>query len=296
VTVTETEVSVGDRVLRVRDAGDPQGHPIVFFHGTPGSRLDIAFADDLAAESGVRLVSFDRPGYGGSTPAPFGLVSVAEDVAALADELGIDGFATLGHSGGGPFALAAAVVLPDRVTRVGVGSGPGPFALVPGGLEQLDDDDTAALALMPDDPVGAARIYAKGFEPRITSFREAEAGELMVDLFGDRLSPRDRELLSDERLATIAGLSMKDALRQGVTGGAWDNVAWVGRWEVDLTTISCPVVLWYGDDDRLAPLAHGVWLHENVPGSQLVVRNGEGHFGFMEHAAEMFSAVTAQST
>jgi pimeloyl-ACP methyl ester carboxylesterase len=296
LTVTETEVSVGERVLRVRDVGDPEGHPIVFFHGTPRSRLDISFADDIAAESGVRLVSFDRPGYGGSTPAQFGLVSLAKNVAAMADQLEIDRFATMGHSGGSPFALAAAVVLPDRVTRVGVGSGPGPFALVPGGLEQLDNDDTAALALMPGDPAGAARIYAKGFEPRITSFREAQAGELMVEMFGDRLSPRDRELLSDERLATIAGHSMKEALRQGVTGGAWDNVAWVGPWEVDLTTIGCPVLLWFGDDDRLAPLAHGVWLHENIPRSELVVRNGEGHFGFMEHAAEMFSALTAHST
>src|SRR5687768_5971904 len=104
-------------MLHVREAGDPQGSPIIFFHGTPGSRLDISFADELAAEQGVRLVSFDRPGYGGSTPAPFGLVSLAEDVATMADRLGIDKFATMGHSGGSPFALAAAVVLPDRVTR-----------------------------------------------------------------------------------------------------------------------------------------------------------------------------------
>jgi pimeloyl-ACP methyl ester carboxylesterase len=290
--VAETDLSLGDRVLRLREAGDPKGRPIIHFHGTPGSRLDISFADDIAAEQGVRLVSFDRPGYGGSTPSPFGLVSLAEDVAAMADRLGIDRFATMGHSGGCPFALAAAVVLPDRVTRVGVGSGPGPFTLVPGGLDHLDDDDTAALALMPGDPVGAARIQTKGWEPRIAIFRAAEAGELMFDLFGDRLAPRDRELLSDERVATMAGLSMKEALRHSVTGGAWDNVAWVGPWEIDLSAIRCPVLLWYGDDDRLAPLAHGRWLHEQIPGSELVVRKGEGHFGFFEHTAEMFSALT----
>jgi len=295
VGVSETDLSRGDRIVRVREAGDPQGHPILFFHGTPGSRLDISFADDLAAEVGVRLVSFDRPGYGGSTPAPFGLVSLADDVAAIADQLGIDRFATMGHSGGGPFALAAAVVHPDRVTRVGVGSGPGPFALVPGGLEQLDDDDMEALALMPGDPVGAARIHVKGFEPRIGAFRDADAGGLMVATFGDRLSPRDRELFSVERLATIAGDSMKEAFRHSVSGGAWDNVAWVGPWEIDLSAIRCPVLLWYGDEDRLAPLAHGEWLHENIPGSEFVVRKGEGHFGFMEHAAEMFRALTADA-
>jgi len=290
--MTETDLARGDRVLRVRDAGDPQGHPIVYFHGTPGSRLDIAFADGLAVEAGVRLVSFDRPGYGGSTPARFGLVSVADDVAAIADALGIDRVATLGLSGGGPFALAAAAVLPDRVTRVGVASGPGPFALVPGGLDMLDDDDIAALALLPGDPVGAARRFAAGFEPYVASFRATPAGELIMEHFGDRMSPRDRELVADERLATAYGLSMKEAMRQGATGGGWDNVAWVPAWEVDLATISRPVLLWYGDDDRLAPPFFGEWLHENVPGSQLVWRAGEGHFGLMEHAAEMFSALT----
>src|SRR5215217_1433172 len=102
--MAESDISIDDRVLRVRDVGHPQGSTVLYFHGTPGSRLDLAFADDLASELGVRLVSFDRPGFGGSTPVEFGLVSVAEDAAAVADRLGIDRFATLGQSGGGPFS------------------------------------------------------------------------------------------------------------------------------------------------------------------------------------------------
>jgi len=289
--MAESDISVGDRVLRVRDAGDPLGSPLLYFHGTPGSRLDLAFSDDLAAETGVRLISFDRPAYGGSTPAHFGLVSVAEDAVFVADELGIARFATLGQSGGGPFALAAAVVLPDRVTRVGVASGAAPFELVPGALELLDDNDTAALALLPGDQAAAARGFAHGFEPLVALVRDTAAA-MLAGAFHDLLSPHDRELMTNEQLATAFGVSMKEALRQGATGGGWDNVAWVGPWEVDPASVRRPVHLWYGDEDRFVPPGTAEWLRDNIPGADLVMRAGEGHLGFMEHTAVMFSALT----
>lgn len=291
--MVETDVSVGDRMLRVRDAGDPQGSPVIYFHGTPGSRLDMAFADDLAAELGVRVVSFDRPGYGGSTPARFGLESISRDAAVVADGLGIDRFATLGQSGGGPFALAAAAVLGDRVTRVGVAAGPGPFELVPGALDLLDDNDTAALALLPGDPVAAARGFADGFEPFAAAARDSTPAELVAG-FESLLSTHDREVMTDERLSTAFGVTVQEGLRQGTTGAGWDNVSWVGAWEIDPTTVNRAVLLWYGDEDRMAPKATGEWLRDNIPGAVLMLREGEGHLGFMEHTAEMFNALTAR--
>gem|GEM_PF-3965023 len=199
----------GDRSLCVRDAGDPNGNPIVYFHATPGSRLDLAFADDIADKLGVRIVSFDRPGYGGSTPAAFGLVSVASDAAAIADELGIDRFATLGQSGGGPFSLAAAATLGERVTRAGVASGAGPFGLVPGALGQLDETDTAAVSLLPGDPVGAQRGFASGFAPLVSAFRGASSADI-VGSFHDSLSTRDAELMQEEHLMTAVANSMRE--------------------------------------------------------------------------------------
>jgi pimeloyl-ACP methyl ester carboxylesterase len=124
--------------------GDPEGSVVMYFHRTPGSRLDLCFGEQLAAERGVRLISFDRPDYGGSTPAPFGLASIAADAPAVADELGVARFATLGMSGGGPAALAAAAVPGGRVIRAGIASGAGPFQLVPGALDELDEADRAA--------------------------------------------------------------------------------------------------------------------------------------------------------
>lgn len=287
----ELDVSFGDRTIRVRDAGDPHGKPVVYFHGTPGSRLDIAFADDIAAHAGVRLISFDRPGYGASTPCQFGLTSIAQDVAAVADTLKIDRFATLGQSGGGPFSLAAAAVLGDRVSRAGVASGGGPFNLVPGALAALDDNDTQALALLPEDVPGAARGFAAGFEPLVATFRDRSPLEVMAG-FEAALSTRDRELMQDDRLATALGTSMKEAMIQGATGGGWDNVAWVGPWDIDHTAIRCPVHLWYGDEDRFCSPSHGTWLRDNLHDARLVLRQGEGHLGFVEHAPEMFAALT----
>ncbi len=290
--MNETDVADGDRVLRVRDAGDPHGSVVMYFHGTPGSRLDLGFGEKVAADRGVRLVSFDRPGYGGSTPAAFGLESISHDAQMVADHLGVDRFATLGQSGGGPFALAAGVVLGNRVVRVGVASGAGPFLLVPGAIDALDESDRAALALLPDDSIGAANAFAAGFEPLVRLFREANP-DAIASAFADLRSPHDQEVMQDERYASAFATTMREALRQGASGGGWDNVSWVGPWDVDVTKVDRPVLLWYGDEDRFVPIAHGLWLRDNVPNARLVRRADEGHLGLYEHFGEMLDELTA---
>ena len=287
----ETEIAHGGRVLRVRDAGDPGGPVVLYFHGTPGSRLDLCFGEQLAAERGVRIVSFDRPGYGGSDPAPFGLASIAADAHAVADGLGVHRFATLGLSGGGPGALAAAAVPGGRVIRAGIASGAGPFGLVPGALDDLDDDDRTAVALLPGDPVAAASAFAAAFEP-LAELARVSGGSGVASAFEDLLSARDRELLTDQRYASTFADTMLEALRSGTSGAGWDNVSWIGQWDIDLSTIVCPVLLWYGSDDRFAPPAHGRWLSENLPRARLVLRDGEGHLGIYDHLAEMLDALT----
>ena len=291
----ELELDRGGRVLRVRDAGEPEGTVVMYFHGTPGSRLDLGFGGQLAADRGVRLVSFDRPGYGGSTAAPFGLASIAADAHAIADELGVARFATLGMSGGGPGALAAAAVPGGRVSRAGIASGAGPFQLVPGALDDLDDDDRAAVALLPGEPAAAAAAFAAGFEP-LAELSRVSGGPGVASAFGDLLSPRDSQLLADRRFASAFADTMREALRQGTSGGGWDNVSWVGEWDIDITSIGCPVLLWYGSDDRFAPPAHGLWLSQNLPQARLVWRDGEGHLGIYDHLGEMLAALTEPDT
>jgi pimeloyl-ACP methyl ester carboxylesterase len=287
----EMEVNRGGRVLRVRDAGEPDGAVVMYFHGTPSSRLDVCFGEDLAAERGVRLVSFDRPGYGGSTPAPFGLASIGADAHAIADELGVARFATLGLSGGGPGALAAATVPGGRVTRVGVAAGGGPFQQVPGALDDLDDNDRAAISLLPGDPAAAAAAFAAGFEPLAELARKPGNSELLA-AFEDLLSSRDREVLKDPRFGSNFADTVREGMRQGTSGGGWDNVSWIGDWDIDLSAIRCPVLLWYGSDDHLVGAAHRTWLAEKLPDARLVVHDGEGHLGIFEHLGEMLDALT----
>jgi pimeloyl-ACP methyl ester carboxylesterase len=291
----EIEVGRDGRVLRVRDAGEPDGAVVMYFHGTPGSRLDLCFGEQLAAGRGVRLVSFDRPGYGGSIPAPFGLASIAADAHAVADGLGVGRFAVLGMSGGGPGALAAAAVPGGRVIRAGVASGTGPFQLVPGALDELDDDDLATLSLLPGDPAAAAAAFAAGFEP-LAELSRVSGGSGVVSAFREMLSARDRELLDDRQYASAFTATVREGLRPGTSGAGWDNVSWIGEWDIDVSAVRCPVLLWYGSDDPFSLPTHRVWLSENLPRARLVEHDGEGHLGIREHLGEMLDALTEPGT
>ena len=287
---TEHDFEIDGINLRVREGGDPAGQPILHFHGTPGSRLELAWADDVVAAEGVRIVAFDRPGYGGSTSAPFSVGSVAAMAVEVADRLGLGRFRVTGLSGGGPFALATAVVAgPDRVRAVGVASGAGPFREVPGALDQLSDGDKAAEQLLPGDPQGAAAGFAEGFDIS-AALVDAES---LIKEFEPLLSESDRRLLANPVFAGAFLTEVREALRPGPWGGAWDNVAWIGAWDVDPRKVACPVLLWYGDEDRMAPVAHAYWLEKHIPGARLTMREGEGHMGVYAHLPEMLRELLA---
>jgi pimeloyl-ACP methyl ester carboxylesterase len=285
----EQDVDVEGLVLRVREAGDPDGVPVLHFHGTPGCRLELAWADELLAAERVRLVTIDRPGYGGSPPSRFGLTSVAQLALAVADELDWERFVTTGLSGGGPFALAVAAVDPGRVIAVGVMSGAGPFQHVPGALDDLSDIDKEAVSLLPADPVGAADTFASGF-PSLEDFPDQDA---LVARFDPVLSDRDKAIASDPVTGAALLADVREALRQGRLGGGWDNVAWVGPWDIELADVTCPVLLFYGSEDRMAPPEHALYLQEHLAAATLVMRPGEGHFGVFDHLHEDLRAVLA---
>jgi hypothetical protein len=130
-------------------------------------------------------------------------------------------------SGGGPGALAVATVAGGLVIRVGVASGPGPFQLVPA-LGELDDNGRGAIALLPDDPAGAASAFAAGFEP-LAELSRMPGGAGLVSALEDLLSPSDSELLHEQRYASLFAGTMREALRQRTSGGGWDKVSWIGE-------------------------------------------------------------------
>jgi pimeloyl-ACP methyl ester carboxylesterase len=289
--VSEYTVKLGDVTLGVRESGPPDGVPVLHFHGTPGSRLEMAWADEAVTRAGVHLVAFDRPGYGRSTQAPFSLSQVARLGIDLADHLGWRRFATLGWSGGGPFALATAAGAPDRVSAVGVISGAGPFQEMPGALEGLSGGDAEGAALSLSNRVAAAAAFASTFADLAAVCDEAE----LEAVFRPALSERDQRVLARPPLTAALLLDIQEAFRQGSLGGGWDNVAWIGAWDFALDSVQCPVLLWYGDEDLMAPPSVGRWLADHLPNARLTMRRGYGHLAAFEHLPEMLNELARPS-
>lgn len=279
----ECDVEAGGITLRVREAGDPGGEPVIHFHGTPGCRLELAFADDIVEAAGVHLVTFDRPGYGGSSRTQFSLGSVAKMAVEMADHFGVEQFRTTGWSGGGPFALATAALAGVRVPAVGVISGAGPFQLVPGVLDELSDGDKAAEKLLPRDRQGAYEGFAEGFDLQPA----LENGTSLYEAFEPLLSESDRQVWALHSEHILA--DMREAMTQGVWGCGWDNVAWIGTWDFDPTKLECPVLLWYGTEDRMAPPSHAHWFETNLPNARLTTYEGEGHLLPFVHLEQMLT-------
>jgi pimeloyl-ACP methyl ester carboxylesterase len=263
----------GDRVVEVWEGGDAGGVPVVFHHGTPSGRLQARLGDEAARRMGVRLISFSRPGYGGSTDTPPGLASVGVDTLAVMDALGIEYFSVLGASGGGPYAIATGLADQRRVRAVGLAGGVGPWRLV----EPPDPTD-------PDLPI-LELADAGDVEGALEAFR-ADAGERYVKLltlpdpamteeFFDGIPEEDAGWLTAEN-KRLFGLDLRDCLRS-YNGYARDNVAWGGDWDIDPADLEVPTWLWYGELDRMVPPSHGRWFADRIPNSTLVPRPGMGH-------------------
>ena len=281
VTTETTMITTRDgRLLCVQSAGDVEGRPVVVHHGTPGSRY---LSDDWVADAsvdGVRLLSYDRPGYGGSAPEPGRTVAdCAPDVRAIADQFGYDRIAVWGWSGGGPHALACAALLPDLVCAVAsLGAiapyGPPDLDYFAGmGQENVDD-----IKLQLADPASARRKLVSDREG-VLSMTEDQVGGYAADSdqgFASLVSPQDATAMG-------AGLgawwlrSMQLGLEAGDEGWWDDGVAHFGDWEFELREIDVPVQLWHGRHDKFVPFQHGEWLARNIPGVEAHLTDDDGH-------------------
>jgi pimeloyl-ACP methyl ester carboxylesterase len=270
--------SSGGRTITVREGGDPQGVPVLVHAGTPGSSLLYERHTRLAEESGVRLFSYDRPGYGGSTRQPGRTVAdCAADVAAVCDALGVERFCVWGVSGGGPHALATAALLPDRVAAAASLASVAPVDAE--GLDFLDG--------MGEQNVVSFRA-AKAGEEAHRAQHEIEAAELrattpeqIVDAWSTLLGAADQAALSGE-LAEFLVDSALDGMTVSSNGWFDDEEAFVRPWGFELESIVVPVLVWQGEQDRFVPFGHGVWLAGHVPGAEAWLTAEDGHLTLVE--------------
>jgi pimeloyl-ACP methyl ester carboxylesterase len=291
-SATERIVVLSDgRRLGCAEFGDPAGRPVLYQHGIPGSRLDVAVGAAEAAGHRVRLIALDRPGIGLSDFRPgYRMIDWPPDVVEAADRLGLERFAVLGHSAGVPFALACAAVAPDRLTCCGVVSGAAPadrreawtgmsagnrFSYFLGSrLPWLSHLQFALMArVMRGNPAAAMR--------QMQRLARGADGAFLKD--------------HPDFIGAMAS-SSRESFRQGSKGVEWQFGLTTRPWGFALEQVAVPVHLWHGEADRNAPPAMGRYLARTVPGCQARFLPGEGHLSALgNHLGEILETLAAET-
>jgi len=278
------------RRLGYGDYGDPEGWPVLFFHGTPGSRLMARFAGGEAARQGVRLIAPERPGFGLSDFQPGRrLLDWPEDVAGLAAALGLDRFAVVGLSGGGPYALACAWKMPDRVAVAGIISGLGPvdFPEVRRGLGwghrlTLLGVQRAPVLLRP----------ALGLLATLAQRRP----EQIIRLLGRTAPPTAREILRRPEVQRAQMDGIQEAFRGGVRGVVQEMGLLCRPWGFAVEEIRVPVYLWHGEADAIIPVHMGRFLAGRIPTCRAFFLPKADHLWIFEAYREVLGVVGGQGS
>ena len=275
------------RTLTFAEWGDPAGFPVFSLHGTPGSRFARHYDESVYADVGARVITYNRPGYGESERhRGRRIVDCADDVAALADTLGIDQFSVLGGSGGAAHALAVAARLPDRVSRATCAVGLAPYDAVD--FDWFEGMDAFNVRLF-----GLALQGEDALVPEI----EREAAEALervaidpAKFVGDevKLSEADRAELARTERHEVMRQSISEALRNGVWGWVDDDLCFARPWGFDVAEIRVPTQVVYGTSDVLVPPRHGEWLASHIPGADAVINQDRGHMPDPELVAERY--------
>jgi pimeloyl-ACP methyl ester carboxylesterase len=262
--VDEFDVRVPGGVLHAYDTGAADASApfaLVWHHGSPQTGAPLEPLVAMAAARGIRLVSYGRPGYGGSTARPGrDVASAADDVAAIADALGLSEIAVMGGSGGGPHALACAALLPDRVVGAVTLAGIAPYT---------DEFDWFGGMTAP----GALRAAREGRDARE---RFAETEEFDPDQF----LPADWAALEGNWASLDADVGRSEAFGPG--GLIDDDVAFASPWGFELEAIRPPVLLVQGEHDRVVPTKHASWMLSRIHRAQLWMRLDDGHISVLD--------------
>jgi pimeloyl-ACP methyl ester carboxylesterase len=283
-------IDVRGRRVAVAQAGAPDGAPAFWFHATPGSRLAAPPVRAAAEQSGVRLLLTDRPGFGQSDPQRNrDLSGWADDVAAIADHLGVERFAAVGSSGGGPHALACAHRLEDRVTVVGLLGTLGP--LPPGRLPRSMKVGNRVLFGLARRWPGLFRIVNRMLTaPFIVTINDDQRAERVMTRVLSRLSEAERSLVGTPEARSNFVAMLREAIRQGSAPITEELLMLTRPWGFEPAGVAAPVHLWHGVDDASVPVAVARDLAETIPGCRTHWLDG-GHAAWLLHLDEVMGAL-----
>lgn len=278
------------RSLTYEQVGDPAGVPIFLLHGTPGCRLSGRHPDpSQVGNAGLRLITYDRPGYGRSSRhSGRRVIDCVDDVVAIADELAIGRFAVWGGSGGGPHALAVGARLSDRVTHVECDVGGAPFDAE--GLDWFAGMDAANVREFGWALAGEATL-TRELEREAQAIFERVDDDPAAVISDIELSPSDRAVLEDPAVQGTLRASTREMLAQGVGGWVDDDLAFVKAWGFDVGELPVPVSIRYGATDVLVPAAHGAWLAAHIPRATVTIDATGGHLSTPDQRLDRLRAL-----
>jgi pimeloyl-ACP methyl ester carboxylesterase len=280
-------VSLDDgRLLGYAVYGDPEGRPVFYFHGFPGSRLEARLADGVAARLGIRLIALDRPGFGLSDFMPRRTIfDWPGYVVTIADVLGIKRFAAVGVSGGGPYAAACAVRIPDRLTAVAIISGLGPLD-ISGGAGPMVRTNNVILFL------GRRLPWLARMSLRRIAYQVRRNPEEMLGRMTAALPDPDKAVLARPDVKATLKDNVAEAFRGGSRGAACELLLYTRPWGFRLNDITTRVDLWHGEQDLSVPANMGRYQACTIPNCRAIFYPGEGHFSLaINYMEEILSSL-----
>jgi pimeloyl-ACP methyl ester carboxylesterase len=300
--VAQVVRAVDGRQLAVKSLGDPLGRPVFLLHGTPGTLDGPVPRGIFLYRLGIRLISYSRPGYPGSTRHDGRTVAdAAIDVEAIADQLGLDRFSVVGRSGGGPHALACAAArsLQGRVVCTAALSSLAPCDAHGDGLDWfagMADSNVEAYRNVTrrdlGDPEVGLRALIATFNEHARRVRNNSQG--LLNTLQPELVVSDEKIIGDVALRRIIAQVHAEAVRDSIDGWLDDVMALGNPWGFALSDITSPVLLWHGTDDRQSPPGHAKWLAKKIPTADLDLNPDVAHFGAVEILPETLAWVLRQ--
>ena len=289
----EKSITLPDgRLLGYGLYGNPLGIPILDFHGIPGSRCEAALIASSLKRDDLCFIGFDRPGYGISTPKRnYKIIDIPADVAALVDHLNLQRFIALGFSGGGPFALACAAQMPERLAATGVVSGVGPSEV---GSDGMHDSNKKKFNLAQRMPALARMMLQAGFT---NLRRHPDQLGLQLNKLWQQMPEADQKVLQHEDFSQgIMDITL-DAIRQTVTGWVDEEILMTRPWQFNLADLQAEnLFLWHGEKDRNVPISMAKATAERIPGCQAKFLPDEGHLSLLyNHGEEIISTLVKAS-
>jgi pimeloyl-ACP methyl ester carboxylesterase len=272
------------RRLAYAEYGVPDGLPLFYCHGTPGSRLECPFDEALLKQLSIRLIAPERPGYGLSDfQEGRRLLDWPADIAQLADALGLEQFAVLGFSGGGPYALACAHELGDRITATGL---MGCLASLdaPGMMSAVSPAFRSLHELAANDPVQLEEQLAPA----------AASPTALLAIIEESIPTTDKTIFADPAFRAMYLANLSESMRQGAKGSAWDLHLVDRPWGFKLTHIEKPIWLWHGCDDANVSVTMGRYLAQTLPRCTANFLEGEGHYSLFRHGEAVLRELMAR--